>query len=127
MTPKRIQRKRTKGWTMPEDTIYVGRPTKWGNPFRYQNGFIYCNASHNRKILDPWILYYNEPYDKETGLNTIIRLYEDWIYGIAKDKVIPCPFTLEDIKLAFQGLDLACWCPENKPCHANVLLKIANR
>ena len=31
--PKRIQRKRTKGWRMPPNTVYVGRPTKWGNPF----------------------------------------------------------------------------------------------
>lgn len=31
--PKRIQRKRTKGWKMPEGTVYVGRPTQWGNPF----------------------------------------------------------------------------------------------
>lgn len=29
---KRIQRKRTKGWKMPANTVYVGRPTKWGNP-----------------------------------------------------------------------------------------------
>ena len=33
MKPKRIQRKRIKGWRMPENTIYVGRPTKWGNPW----------------------------------------------------------------------------------------------
>ncbi len=33
MTPKRIQRKRTKGWRMPPNAVYVGRPTKWGNPF----------------------------------------------------------------------------------------------
>ena len=32
--PKRIQRKRTKGWTMPSNTVYVGRPTKWGNPYK---------------------------------------------------------------------------------------------
>ena len=31
---KRIQRKRTKGWKMPPDTVYVGRPTKWGNPYK---------------------------------------------------------------------------------------------
>jgi len=31
--PKRIQRKRTKGWRMPENTVYVGRGSKWGNPF----------------------------------------------------------------------------------------------
>ena len=31
--PKRIQRRRTRGWRMPEGAIYVGRPTKWGNPY----------------------------------------------------------------------------------------------
>lgn len=36
--PKRIQRKRTRGWRMPAGAIYVGRPTKWGNPFRRGEG-----------------------------------------------------------------------------------------
>jgi Domain of unknown function (DUF4326) len=31
---KRIQRRRTKGWRMPEGAVYVGRPSRWGNPFR---------------------------------------------------------------------------------------------
>ena len=31
--PIRIQRRRAKGWRMPEGAVYVGRPTKWGNPF----------------------------------------------------------------------------------------------
>lgn len=31
---QRIQRKRTKGWRMPPNAVYVGRPTKWGNPFQ---------------------------------------------------------------------------------------------
>ena len=29
----RIQRQRTKGWRMPEGAFYVGRPSRWGNPF----------------------------------------------------------------------------------------------
>lgn len=32
--PKRIQRKRTKGWRMPAGVVYVGRPGTWRNPFR---------------------------------------------------------------------------------------------
>ena len=32
-TPKRIQRKRTKGWRTPPNTVYVGRGSPWGNPF----------------------------------------------------------------------------------------------
>lgn len=31
--PKRIQLKRTKGWKLPENTVNVARPGKWGNPF----------------------------------------------------------------------------------------------
>jgi hypothetical protein len=30
---KRIQRKRTRGWRMPPNTVYVGRPSQWGNDF----------------------------------------------------------------------------------------------
>ena len=36
--PKRIQRRRTKGWRMGEGTVYVGRTTKWGNPFPVKKG-----------------------------------------------------------------------------------------
>jgi hypothetical protein len=32
-TMKRIQRKRCAGWCMPPNTVYVGRPSKWGNPY----------------------------------------------------------------------------------------------
>ena len=32
--PIRIQRKRVKGWRKPEGVIYVGRGSKWGNPYR---------------------------------------------------------------------------------------------
>ena len=31
--PKRIQRSRSKGWKMPANAIYDGRPTVWGNPY----------------------------------------------------------------------------------------------
>jgi len=32
--PTRIQRRRTRGWRMPSNTVYVGRGSKWGNPYR---------------------------------------------------------------------------------------------
>ena len=34
MTPRRIQCRRTSGWRKPEGAVYVGRPSRWGNPFR---------------------------------------------------------------------------------------------
>jgi Domain of unknown function (DUF4326) len=35
--PERIQRKRTKGWRLPPNTICVSRPSRWGNPYRVQD------------------------------------------------------------------------------------------
>jgi hypothetical protein len=35
----------------------------------------------------------------------------------------------EDLKQPFaplRGKDLACWCPLDQPCHADVLLELAN-
>lgn len=34
----RVQRKRAAGWRMPEGAKYVGRPTRWGNPYTVQDG-----------------------------------------------------------------------------------------
>ncbi len=31
--PKRIQRRRSKGWRMPSGAVYVGRPTAYANPY----------------------------------------------------------------------------------------------
>lgn len=64
---KRIQRKRTKGWKMPPNTVYVGRPTKWGNPWKvgvdgdlhevlqmYKN-WLGARLSFDPHFLDPLI------------------------------------------------------------------------
>lgn len=32
--PIRIQRRRTRGWRKPDNCVYVGRPSKWGNPYK---------------------------------------------------------------------------------------------
>lgn len=62
--PKRIQRKRTKGWKMPEGAIYVGRPSLYGNPFRVEDwgakGAIeafrlYCEHHYAGKALATFV------------------------------------------------------------------------
>src|SRR5665213_3693184 len=35
-------------------------------------------------------------------------------------------FTIMDAKGELAGSDLACWCPEGGPCHADVLIDVAN-
>jgi Domain of unknown function (DUF4326) len=37
------------------------------------------------------------------------------------------PFTASDVVRELAGHDLACWCPLDVPCHADVLLDVANR
>jgi Domain of unknown function (DUF4326) len=35
--------------------------------------------------------------------------------------------TVDDVRRELAGRDLACWCPLDRPCHADVLLEVANR
>lgn len=93
--PIRIQRRRAKGWRMPPNTIYVGRPTKWGNPFVVGNGY---------------------------GAAAIVALYHAWMLGVYDSTALPNPPSLGELR----GKDLACWCPLDQPCHADVLLELAN-
>jgi hypothetical protein len=38
--PKRIQRSRSKGWKMPANASYVGRPIVWGNPYMVSSELV---------------------------------------------------------------------------------------
>ena len=50
--PQRIQRKRTKGFRLPPNTICVSRPSRWGNPFRLLEGYTSQQAvDYFRELL----------------------------------------------------------------------------
>jgi hypothetical protein len=36
------------------------------------------------------------------------------------------PFTIDDVRRKLKGKDLVCWCKLGAPCHADVLLAVAN-
>ena len=111
--PIRIQRKRSKGWTMPENTVYVGRPSKWGNPFIVDERA----AVSNRRIA----LSSFEALLREQGSWSPIPL-DRWPSG-----KIPTQWTtIEDIRRELRGKNLACWCRMGQACHADLLLEIAN-
>lgn len=118
---KRIQRKRTKGWKMPENTVYVGRPTKWGNPLKLVGDMIYINATWRRKILDPW------GYFKQGTIEDVVKYYDlllngEWL-GDNEDMRY---WNIELHKLPINELkdkDLACFCSLSCACHADVLLE----
>lgn len=102
--PKRIQRKRAKGWRMPENAVYVGRPTKWGNPFTVEQFGLEESIKYFEGVLKTWCLKWTQE-----------------ALGAADEMKIQ----REDIQ-ELRGKDLACWCPLDKPCHADILLELAN-
>ncbi len=36
------------------------------------------------------------------------------------------PYDVAEVRARLAGRDLACWCPQGEPCHADVLLHWAN-
>lgn len=111
--PCRIQRQRAKGWRMPRGAVYVGRPTKWGNPFRaVRDGGMWV-------VVDDNGVDYESFYHRPNALRDCVRLFSevDVAYGLLLDRV--------DIA-ELRGRDLVCWCPLDQPCHADVLLELAN-
>jgi hypothetical protein len=128
--PVRIQRSRQSKQVSPNGLpiAYVGRPGKWGNPFKIVGDIIYGDAGHRRKILSKWI--YIEP-DANDFINwsaplneIVISLYINWLAGNDKNFIIPVPF--ENVN-ELKGKNLSCWCPKNCKCHADILLELANR
>lgn len=100
--PKRIQRKRTKGWRMPRNTVSVTRPGRWGNCFPIGREYECLDGSLN--IVD--------------SVQHSLEAYRHW--------AIHC-IGVEEIKRHLMGKNLACFCPLDQPCHADILLELANQ
>lgn len=100
MKPIRVQRKRTKGFKMPENTVYVGRPSKWGNPFKVK--------------MDKG----EKPRNPNLPILIALSAYKKYI----QEQVKGGNLNIKELK----GKNLACWCKIGKPCHADILLKLAN-
>ena len=130
-TPKRIQRKRTKGWRMPEGAIYVGRPSKWGNPFRVVAASS-CEVRWNHWRNAPhWHTVWPDggTWCYPTKAEAAARAVELFEMCVNFER-LRIDYTLEmpDPRLpnGLVGHDLACFCPLDQPCHADVLLELAN-
>ena len=119
--PVRIQRKRTKGWKMPPNTVSVTRPGKFSNPF-----FI-INEEGSPWITDardPSMPVLNDDVKSLLGLSV-----EDWLSWDNARRGVVGLFRQQCCDRSFSellGKNLACWCPTDQPCHADVLLELAN-
>jgi hypothetical protein len=98
--PERVQRKRMKGWRMPPNTVSVTRPGKWGNPYDVDKyGHEEAIEKYREGILGQDLLFKR---GKELA-------------RVGKD--------LSELR----GKNLACYCRLDQPCHADVLLELANK
>jgi len=98
---------------MPPNAVYVGRPTKWGNPF-----VVHLDG------------YAAAPQIALVSFREMLRKEGAWspipVHKWPKGKIPAQWTTVEDVKRELRGKDLACWCPLDQPCHADILLEIAN-
>lgn len=113
VTPSRIQLQRTKGWRKPEGAVVVARPSRWGNPFKVSK-LPYESLSDARAlaVLEYRAAIFKADMAVASGYKTV------------GETLVP---SKEEIKQHLAGHDLACWCPLDQPCHADVLLELANQ
>jgi hypothetical protein len=104
-TPHRVQLSRKKGWRMPENTVSVARPGKWGNPFKVGDTKFFMNdADPNDRVIV-----------RVTSTDEAVAAFR-WL-------ITPRAELVQELR----GKNLACWCPLDAPCHADVLLELANQ
>lgn len=121
--PIEVQRKRSRGFRLPENTVCVNRPLKYGNPFKVINNDI---CGYNSDIGE-WIFIESRKKfpDAISARKRAVQLFEEYVNG----NCYPLPFApynIADIKNDLKGKNLACFCPVGSECHRTVLLKIAN-
>ncbi len=113
--PMRILRKGSKGWRMPPGVVYVGRPSRWGNPF-------FHDGSGFKQAL-PAVARYGPNRREAIELRRIEQLVLMFENKLRAGKL---DVDVDDVRRELRGRDLACWCRLDKPCHADALLRIAN-
>lgn len=135
--PVRVQLSRRAGWRMPENTVKVDRSTRFGNPFVCMRPYG-CPKS---PIYD-----HGEEEDGTPSMHCCVETFRLWVEQgirgeesriIGKGGGLRAAFmaangNVERTKLVdglpkLRGKNLACWCALDAPCHADVLLDLANR
>jgi len=120
--PTRIQRRRTKGWKMPPHTVIVDRSSGFGNPFPVSK----AKSTSMGVTSDVWVvgtwegpaMWFKDT--KHEAHKLAVSAFRTWIEHPPQAKL------LASVKSKLRGKNLACWCKPDEPCHADVLLEIAN-
>lgn len=106
--PRRVKLSRLKGWRLPPNTVVVARPSPWGNPFKIDE---YVSGEGGRLVAER----------VQTAADAV-RMFRSMIDGLSTIDRSTFMRKLEQLR----GKNLACWCDLDAPCHADVLLELAN-
>ena len=121
--PVRIQRKRTKGWKMPENTVCVDRPSVWGNPFPITLGRKLAVDLYRELLTGSFNPFWLSHLSDEV-FDGIYQARATWLKRFKQ--------TFNTLEIAYicrhelGGKNLATWCKPKDECHGDVLLEIAN-
>jgi len=120
--PKRIQRKSTKGWRMPEGAVSVTRPGKLGNPYtvKKDSGAWVVTDSRNDET-------HGHHMFKPEAAAQAVRLFVVYLMNWHDDARLNNSAELAIIKNELRGRDVICWCKLSDVCHGDVWLHEANK
>lgn len=120
--PERVQQRRAKGWRKPENTVSVARPSRWGNPFRITPSGL---PDFPWQVRSPTVDHLLGLHDSEESARAhVVELFEMHIGPMGSFEYDS--ETLAKLRHDLGGKNLMCFCPLDQPCHADVLLAIAN-
>ena len=91
---------------MPENTVYVGRPTQWGNYWQIGNIFTDLDGCTKAMSAEECVKRFKADMERFKAL---------------------LPKSFAKLLKPLRGKNLACWCPLGQPCHADVLLELVNQ
>jgi hypothetical protein len=116
--PQRIQRRREKGWKMPPNTVSVTRPGLFGNPFPAD---VYGQSGAVDRF-ERWLSGNMSALESSQSSRC-----DRWSSGLAPMSLTSVRRWIFDDLSKLRGKNLACWCALGEPCHADVLLELANK
>lgn len=121
-SPQRVQMSRQRPWRAQHpDAVIVARPSKWGNPYKVDQRWSGGATGGPVYVVrpEPAVAYAKHHYHDETAATErAVHLYRTYL----TERLERESLTIAELS----GRDLACWCPLDQPCHADVLLELAN-
>ena len=115
--PQRMQLSRKAGFNLAAASLalnglpakLITRPGRWGNPF----------------TIDDTAKRYG--LDHAAAQVKAVELCAQWLRGALDPALSPGePPSRAVIRAELQGHNLACWCKAGTPCHADILIELAN-